>query len=124
MEISVQPWVSQLSRKELATLCNEKMICAARDLAEFTSHGLNANYIVSLALKCEQFEKQLGKPHASSNNDLFNLETELRNAVVEIMNAGKRIWRNHPSKIQDYQPPARLLNGLPKTVRSTSSNVA
>jgi hypothetical protein len=126
MELSVQPWVSQLSRKELVKLCNEKMVCAARDLAEFTAHGLNANYIVSLAHKCEQFEKQLGQPHVTGSDDLLKSETELRNALVEVITAGRQIWRNHPAKLKDYQLPVRLIKGLSDASSSatTSTHVA
>ena len=46
----------RVNRSDLVKLCNEKMICAARDLAEFTKNGLNASFIVALAHKCEHFE--------------------------------------------------------------------
>jgi hypothetical protein len=109
MDFSVQPWISQLSMRELVTVCNEKMVCAARDLAEFTAIGIHANDIVSLAVKCESFEKELAQPAASS--ELLRLASEIRSALVDICNAGLRIWQSNLKRRQDYQLPARLLNG-------------
>lgn len=109
MDLSVQPWVSQLSMRELVTVCNEKMVCAARDLAEFTKAGFHATDIVSLATKCEQFEKQLGQPTATS--ELLRLAAEIRSALVDICKAGLNIWQGNMKRRQDYLLPARLVNG-------------
>jgi hypothetical protein len=111
MDFSVQPWVSQLSMRELVTVCNEKMVCAARDLAEFTKAGIHATDIVTLATKCEAFERQLGQPAPAATSELLRLASEIRSALVNICKAGLRIWQNNLKRRQDYLLPARLLNG-------------
>jgi len=111
MDLSVQPWVSQLSMRELVTLCNEKMVCAARDLAEFTKAGIHATDIVTLAVKCEAFEKQLGQTASAATSELLSLAAEIRSALVDICKAGLNIWKSNMKRRQDYQLPARLLNG-------------
>ena len=86
---------------ELVRICNEKMICAARDLAEFTPHGLNANFIVSLAHSCEKFEKLLKKPQPHSLE--FNrLREEILEKVYKICETGMNIWSEAPNKYRNY----------------------
>ena len=112
MEFPVQSWVSQLSMRELITVCNEKMVCAARDLAEFTKIGIHANDIVSLAVKCEAFEHQLGQPTpATHSSELYRLATEIRKSIVNICEAGLRIWQDNAKRRQEYQIPARVMSG-------------
>jgi len=96
--------------RELTTLCNDKMVSAARDLAEFTKVGIHAQDIVSLAVKCEQLEQQLGKPHAIST-ELLSLASEIRSALIHICRAGLRIWQQSPKRRDDYQLPPHVLSG-------------
>ena len=120
MDYQIKPLLSKLSGQTLIELCNEKMVCAARDLAEFTKRRLNANYIVALALKCEEFEKRLGPGPAPQNgSDILDLENDIRNALVDICETGKSIWPPHSKKFQDYLLPRSLYENLPG-----SSNVA
>ena len=101
MEQNKNNLISQLSPKDLVLLCNEKIVCAARDLAEFTKHGITANFIVSLAHKCEEFENQLSQ--AESDKSLsITLERELREALNHICHLGKKIWASTPQKYNNY----------------------
>ena len=90
-------------RRALVQTCNEILVKAARDLAEFTKHGLNANFIVSLAHKCEQLEALIKQPIPRFNKaELHRMEQEIWEAMVEICETGKRIWNHEPSKYRDY----------------------
>jgi len=93
MKYSVKTLVNELSPKDLLSLCNEKMLCAARDLAEFTKYGLNANFIVSLAHKCEEYEKIISQP-GRDHRDYSRLETELKEALEKICKYGRNIRLN------------------------------
>ena len=120
MDSHVKPLLSKLNGRQLIELCNEKMVCAARDLAEFTKRGLNANFIVSLALKCEEFEKKMTKAATSASAGLMmEQEDEIRDALVQICETGKSIWPSHSPKYHDYLLPAHLYESL-----RGSSNVA
>jgi len=101
MKYSVKTLVNELSPKDLLSLCNEKMLCAARDLAEFTKYGLNANFIVSLAHKCEEYEKIISQP-GRDHRDYSRLETELKEALEKICKTGRQIWAQYPSKYDNY----------------------
>ncbi len=111
MDFPVQPWISQLSMRELVTVCNEKMVCAARDLAEFTKAGIHANDIVSLAIKCETFEKQLGQPSPKASSEHLSMASEIRKSLTDICKAGVAIWQQNPKRRQDYLLPSRLASG-------------
>ena len=101
MEYPKNNLISQLSPRDLVLLCNEKIVCAARDLAEFTKHGVTANFIVSLAHKCEEFENQLSQ--GDSDERLSSpLERELREALNRICNLGRKIWASTPQKYNNY----------------------
>lgn len=89
---------------DLVRICNEKITCAARDLAEFTKNGINAGFIVSLAHKCEDLAKTLEEdPQAKrpllSETDMAN---EVWTSVNEICAKGRQIFRNQPTKYHDY----------------------
>ena len=96
--------LARLNGRELVRLCNDKMVCAARDLAEFTKNGINASFIVALAHKCEHLEDSL-KPSGhqfqiqESSNDT---EHEIKEAVNRICELGRRIWSDDPNKDNDY----------------------
>jgi hypothetical protein len=104
----------QLSRKELVRLCNEKLVCAARDLAEFTKNGINASFIVALAHKCEHFEYSIDRQHPQGSLPLYNkretkrTEKEIREGLSRICEVGDRIWSKNPSKKKDYVIPMRM----------------
>ncbi len=102
MKYSVKTLINELSPKDLLMLCNEKVLCAARDLAEFTKHGLNANFIVSLAHKCEEYESILSQSSEQEYNDYKRLEAELRDALEKICKTGRQIWAQTPSKYNNY----------------------
>ena len=105
MKPHVKPRLPKLSRKELVQLCNEKMVCAARDLAEFTKNGLNASFIVALAHKCENLEESLNQQSFREQSHPFevsNAEREIKDAVKRICDIGRRIWSNNPTKYNDY----------------------
>ncbi|MDX2282614.1 MAG: hypothetical protein NW241_00570 [Bacteroidia bacterium] len=92
--------VARLSGRELVRLCNEKLVCAARDLAEFTQNGINANFIVSLALKCETLEAM--QQQTQGQHTVQPLEQELQEAVSRICDVGQQIWSDNPVKRRDY----------------------
>lgn len=93
----------RLTRKELITLCNDKLVCAARDLAEFTKNGVNANFIVALAHKCELYESSLDQnsPYQYST-DSKKIEEEIKDSIGAICELGRRIWSDNPKKYKDY----------------------
>lgn len=97
MDSNVKPLHSRLGRHELIRLCNEKMVCAARDLAEFTKNGINASFIVALAHKCEHYEVEL-----TEQQEAGQIENEIRDALQRICDLGRRIWSNDPMKYNDY----------------------
>ncbi|MEM6260956.1 MAG: hypothetical protein AAGI38_00505 [Bacteroidota bacterium] len=104
MKSQARPLLSQLRGQKLLAVCNHKMICAARDLAEFTKFGLNANYIVSIALKCEEYGKNLHNSMQPTGSDiLYRLEEEIQEAITEICETGATIWQNYPKKRRDYE---------------------
>lgn len=95
--------LSRSYRRELVSTCNDLLVKAARDLAEFTKHGLNANFIVSLAHKCEHLEKMIEQPRPLFNrNELTQTEMEIRDAILRICELGRKIWNNDPQKYKDY----------------------
>ena len=92
-----------LSRKELIQFCNEKLVCAARDLAEFTKNGINANFIVALAHKCELYESTLDTSSPlQQSTDSKKIEQEIKDSISAICELGRRIWSENPSKFRDY----------------------
>ncbi|MEM7372670.1 MAG: hypothetical protein AAF587_28875 [Bacteroidota bacterium] len=97
MDSNVKPLLSRIGRHELIRLCNEKMVCAARDLAEFTKNGINASFIVALAHKCEHYEVELTKQRETNQ-----AEIEIKEALQSICDLGRRIWSNDPMKYNDY----------------------
>lgn len=106
MKPKVKPLVSRLNPYQLCCLCNEKMIAAARDLAEFTKHGINANFIVSLAHKCEKFENMLNESLGRQDRyEMQHLERELLLGLSKICEIGKRIWQHVPRKHSVYHVP-------------------
>lgn len=95
--------LSRPYRQELINMCNDLLIKAARDLAEFTKHGLNAHFIVSLAHKCEHLENMLKHPKTLFNRaELTQTETEIQAAILRICETGRKIWNNNPKKYRDY----------------------
>ncbi|MFK7924547.1 MAG: hypothetical protein AB8H47_21505 [Bacteroidia bacterium] len=115
----------QLPRQELIRLCNEKLVLAARDLAEFTQNGLNASFIVALAHKCEHFEQDLQHPSQAIN--LYNqreskrIEKEIMEGLTYICDLGRRIWSKNPNKRDDY---AISVTKSGRFAESGSANVA
>lgn len=94
----------QLEQQELLRVCNEKMVFAARDLAEFTRKGINADYIVQLAYKCEDFEKLLSSTDkVKSLTKLKQMEEEIRDALARICETASDIWAGDPAKHKDYE---------------------
>ena len=104
MKPHVKPLLTRMSRHELVRLCNDKMFCAARDLAKFTKNGINASFIVALAHKCENLEESLNQPFSGQPDtpEANNAETEIKDAVRRICDLGQRIWSNNPAKYRDY----------------------
>lgn len=104
MNSHVRLLLSRFERQELLRVCNEKMVFAARDLAEFTKKGINADYIVQLAYKCEDFEKLLST-HAKVKAiaKLKQMETEIRDALARICETASEIWASDPAKFKDYE---------------------
>ena len=103
MESQVKPLFSGMGRRELIRICNEKMVCAARDLAEFTKNGINASFIVALAHKCDSFENRLDQEQQLPENQ--DVEWEIKDALKHICEMGQQIWSNNPMKSQDYLLP-------------------
>ena len=104
MDSNVKPLLSRIGRHELIRLCNEKMVCAARDLAEFTKNGINASFIVALAHKCEHYEVELEQQPVpiAEQRESSQAEIEIKEAIQRICDLGKRIWSNDPMKYNDY----------------------
>lgn len=121
MKSQVKPLRSPRGQK-LVELCKKIMVAAARDLAEFTQYGLNASFIVSLAMTCEAFENAAKPGPPATNADLPSLEDEIRKGVLALSEAGQSIWNPHSPKHQDYLLPAPIHEGL--TSGTTSANVA
>ena len=99
MKPQAKPYVSFIGRNELIRVCNEKLICAARDLAELTKHGFNATNVVSLATKCEMFEKLMSQSQQVVRNqtaDLRQMEQEIWETLYKLCEIGKSIWNNTP----------------------------
>lgn len=91
------------SRHDLVNFCKNTLVCAARDLAEFTRNGINAGFIVALAYKCDNLEATLDHsvvPSPVSSND--DVEREVREAVNQICETGRKIFDKEPSKYRDY----------------------
>jgi hypothetical protein len=103
MEPNAKPRASRWNSRDLIHVCKEKLTCAARDLAEFTQNGINASYIVALAHKCESFEDLLNQPHQASEHYVpQETELEIREAMHQICEMGRKIWSDHPTKYEDY----------------------
>lgn len=91
------------TRHDLVNFCKNTLVCAARDLAEFTRNGINAGFIVALAYKCDSLEatldhKELPGP-VHSNPEV---ENEVREAVRQICDTGRKIFDKEPAKYRDY----------------------
>lgn len=100
---------------ELVRICNEKMACAARDLAEFTKNGINAGFIVALAYKCEDLAQEL-ENEKKSNKALTvdgQMAAEVWQSVNQLCDTGRKIFQNQPSKYKDYVIPVTEQNGSP-----------
>jgi hypothetical protein len=110
MKAASKPFFWRVTRTEFIQLCNEKLTCAARDLAEFTKNGINAGYIVALAHKCEdleysiiQAERQGAEPRQE------HIEEEIRDAIGRICEVGRTIFESEPSKYHDYLMPQAIM---------------
>ena len=118
MESQVKPLIAKLSSQQLLGICNEKMISAARDLAEFTKHGIHADFIVALAYKCENLEKILGEPFSGQNpKEIRDLEEDIIQGLTKICETAKKIWKHVPQKYQPY-----MLS--PKAIYPRNNNAA
>ncbi|RMG25994.1 MAG: hypothetical protein D6730_09865 [Bacteroidetes bacterium] len=96
--------LSSLSQHELVQFCNEKLVCAARDLAEFTKRGIHASHIVDLAHQCEQLEHMLHQPkRLYKQADVKALEKELVSSTLKLCETGRNIWKHDKSKYKDYE---------------------
>lgn len=103
MKSQTKSMLSSLSRQELVHVCNEKLVWAARDLAEFTKQGINARYIVDNAHKCEKLENMLKQSyHMYQKAELQVLENDLRAAVIRICETGRKIWQKNKAKYNNY----------------------
>ncbi len=103
MKPNTKPRSSWFTTSELIQVCNEKLVCAARDLAEFTKNGITASYIVALAHKCEVYEGSL-QQQADYQQGLQSWETEkeISEAVEKICQMGRTIWPQDSSRYKDY----------------------
>lgn len=115
METNAKPQAARLGSRELIRLCNEKLICAARDLAEFTKNGINASFIVALAHKCEHFEDSLDEPVIGQGPQRSSqTEQEIQEAVHQICELGQKIWANEPARYREYTfslAPRAMMSG-------------
>ena len=112
MKPTAKPRFRRFNGQELIRICNEKMICAARDLAEFTKNGINASYIVALAHKCENLEGSMNKTQAEEHA-LTETEREIEQAVQHICEMGQKIWSHDPTKFSDYTISPVFRTGYP-----------
>lgn len=96
--------------RDLIHLCNEKLVCAARDLARFTKAGINASFIVALAHKCEALEDTLNQPIQSKPGASGTQQTteEIQAAVEELCDMGRKIWSDDPRRYRDYVLPIKV----------------
>ncbi|MCI4666708.1 MAG: hypothetical protein MRZ79_01005 [Bacteroidia bacterium] len=91
------------NRHDLVNFCKNTLVCAARDLAEFTRNGINAGFIVALAYKCDSLEATLDQTALSnSGNGTETVENEVREAVNQICETGRKIFNQEPTKYRDY----------------------
>ena len=103
MKPNTKPRSSWINQRELIQIWNEKLVCAARDLAEFTKNGITASYIVALAHKCEYYEGAIEEaPIDPQGNNARETEQEISDAVEKICQMGRRIWPIDSSKYNDY----------------------
>ncbi len=110
MIASGRNFFSRLNHREFLQLCNEKLTCAARDLAEFTKNGITAGYIVALAHKCEDLESSLAhSQQRDTNRESDFAEQEIQEAIDRICTLGRTIFSSEPSKYQDYLMPQALV---------------
>ena len=108
MKSQMKSRLKKLNRQELISLCNEKLICAARDLAEFTKNGINASFIVALAHKCEHFEQNQKTPASKQAESDRGIEKEIMDAVSRICELGRKIWSQNPERYNDYLIPVSI----------------
>lgn len=98
------PMLSQMTTMPSDTfvrLCNEKLLAATRDLADFTYAGINADFIVTLAYKCEAYE-HLSQQVNQDQAQLDKLRNEIQQCVLKICETGQKIWEGAPIKYQNY----------------------
>lgn len=76
------------------------MVHAARDLATFRQHGIQAHHISRLAHKCEQYQELLDQPQALGER--MRLEKQLRTGLEEIRTTAGRIWGYQSPKYRTY----------------------
>jgi len=103
MELQAKSPNHRMSGHDLVKFCKDKLVCAARDLAEFTKNGINAGFIVALAYKCDNLEESLERP--SPPQDVIEakqVELEVRQAVEQICFTGREIFKNGSNKYHDY----------------------
>jgi hypothetical protein len=103
MEPNRNRGLSAVSRRELVRLCNDKMVCAARDLAEFTKKGVYASFLVALAHKCEALEQSLDQPQRQEENP--EIEQDVCSGLMTICDTGRQIWHGNPNRYNDYVLP-------------------
>lgn len=114
MKPQSKPLFSRARTQELIRLCNEKMVCAARDLAEFTKNGINAGFIVALAHKCEHLASSMnGQPDSLDPNTRQAVEHEIMHSLQDLCALGKQIFSHHPSKVKDYEIPYLVPESAP-----------
>jgi len=92
-----------LNRHDLVNFCKSTLVCAARDLAEFTRNGINAGFIVALAYKCDSLEATLSDAQPVEKADSpEDVEQEVREAVNQICETGRKIFTQESPKYRDY----------------------
>lgn len=112
--------LTNINYADFIELVNEKLVYAARDLAEFTKKGIYAHHIVDLAQKCEDFENHISQPfQARAKASFQGLRQDLFDAVMDICDMGREIWPSSHPKYKDYVISLKQLNINPYSSPST-----
>lgn len=100
MNLQAMPLQPKLRGAQLIAVCKEKLIQATRDLAYFTEHSINAQYVSNLFQRCEALELQLQSHQGIPRH--YQLEQEVHEGLYKICEIGRRIWAKEPDKRRLY----------------------
>lgn len=94
----------------MTSICKDKLVQATRDLAKFTEHSINAQFISNLFQRCEALENQLQSHQGIPRH--YQLEQEVLEGLYKICEIGRRIWQKQPEKRKHYELNGNFSAGL------------